>query len=277
MNIRQLISSIPFQLLTQDIRIAFAFLTRIPLSYPLNAQGQPVERTLAAASWAFPLVGLIVGLTGALILTLSDLLHFPALVSALLAITGTILVTGALHEDGLADVADGFGGSHERDRKLEIMKDSQVGSYGVLALCLSLLLRTALIAGLIDFASMDQEGAITPNAAAAVVIAAHIIARGYLPLMMSHLPLARRSGLAAQADKPKLRSSYAAFLICLILAGSLLPFTMAVLAIFLSLLATALFSWLSFRQIGGYSGDVLGSTAQLCEIAVYIAALAYIT
>ena len=259
----------------QDIRIAFAFLTRIPVPYPLDKNGKPIERSLAETSWAFPLVGLLVGVCGSLIMVLSDTLNLPVYVSALLAITTTVFITGALHEDGLADVADGFGGSHDRDRKLEIMKDSTVGSYGALALCISVLLRTLLLGSLLDWGSMDQvQGGVNyPSAAIVIMITAHIVGRGYVPLIMTHLPLARKNGLAAVAKKPKLRSSYGSLLITLLFVFSLLPFLSALIILSTALLILTLVSWLSLRQIGGYTGDVLGSAVQLCEITVYLAAL----
>ncbi|MFD2205100.1 adenosylcobinamide-GDP ribazoletransferase [Kiloniella antarctica] len=268
----------------QDIRIAFAFLTRIPVSYPVDKDGKAIDRNLADASWAFPFVGLIVGLCGALVLIISDtLLHLPIYVSALLAITTTIIITGALHEDGLADVADGFGGSHDRDRKLEIMKDSTVGSYGSLALCITVLLRTVLLGSLLDWGGMDvsQEGEgffmDLPTGIIAIMISAHIIGRGYAPLIMSHLPLARKNGLAAMANKPKLRSSYGGFLITLIFVFSLLPFFPALIVLSSAFCVLILLSWLSLKQIGGYTGDVLGSAVLLCEIAVYLSALGTLT
>ncbi len=263
----------------QDIRIAFAFLTRIPVPYPVNNEGKPIERSLAEASWAFPFVGILVGACGSLVMVLSDTLNLPVYVSALLAITTTIFITGALHEDGLADVADGFGGSHDRDRKLEIMKDSTVGSYGALALCISILLRTILLGGLLDWGSMDQvQGEVSyPSLAIAIIIAAHIIGRGYAPLIMTHLPLARTGGLAAVARKPKLRSSYGGFFITILFVFSLLPTLPAIIILSSPLLVIILFSWLSMKQVGGYTGDVLGAAVQLCEITVYLAALSYIT
>ncbi|MEH6629214.1 MAG: adenosylcobinamide-GDP ribazoletransferase [Halopseudomonas aestusnigri] len=273
-----------FSQIEQDIRISFAFLTRLPVPYPTDKEGKATSRSLAEAAWAFPFVGLIVGVASSLILILADYLHLPVYVSALLAITTTILITGALHEDGLADVADGFGGSHDRGRKLEIMKDSTVGSYGALALCISVVLRTALVGSLLDWGSQGQMIGDQPegwplylNGTIAVIIAAHIIGRGYAPLIMSHLPLARSEGLAVVAKKPKLRSSYGGFLITLIFVFSLLPILTAALILASSLLIVALLSWLSMKQIGGYTGDVLGTGVQLCEITVYLAALSYIT
>ncbi|WP_419902701.1 adenosylcobinamide-GDP ribazoletransferase [Kiloniella sp.] len=259
-------------------------MTRIPVPYPADNQGNPTSRPLAEASWAFPLVGLVVGASASFILIIAEFFHLPVYASALLAITTTILITGALHEDGLADVADGFGGAHKRERKLEIMKDSMIGSYGALALCISVLLRTVLIGSLLEWGTQDQiigdqAGGVPAylNGAISVIIAAHIIGRGYAPLIMSHLPLARSEGLAAMASKPKLRSSYGGFLLTLLIVFTLLPTLSAAIVLSLALLVIILLSWLSMKQIGGYTGDVLGAGVQLCEITVYLTVISYIT
>lgn len=130
-----------------EAHLAFVFLTRLPLPRLTDAAARtPVSR----ASWAFPLVGLAVGLVGALTLWGTALAGLPPLVSALATLAVTVALTGALHEDGLGDLADGFGGGATRDRKLEIMRDSRVGSYGVLALLFSIGLRAGALTALLE-------------------------------------------------------------------------------------------------------------------------------
>ncbi|WP_181180926.1 adenosylcobinamide-GDP ribazoletransferase, partial [Paracoccus sp. FO-3] len=124
--------------------LALVWLTRLPVGRLLPAS----PPTLAQAAWAFPLVGLAVGFIGAAVLGLAALAGLPGMVAALLAVGAMILATGALHEDGLADCADGSGGA-TRERRLEIMRDSRIGSYGVLALVLVTGLRVAAIAALV--------------------------------------------------------------------------------------------------------------------------------
>ncbi|WP_421780458.1 adenosylcobinamide-GDP ribazoletransferase [Kiloniella litopenaei] len=265
----------------QDLRIALAFMTRIPVPYPMDQEGKPTSRSLAEASWSFPLIGILVGFISATVLVISFYLSLPLYVCALLAIIASILATGALHEDGLADVADGFGGSHDLERKLEIMKDSRVGSYGVLALGISVLMRTLLLGSLLSLAQLSPLGADNYQWAIliqifAIYISAHMIGRGLAPLMMSHLPLAKKSGMAATAAKPKLRSSYGSLLLTMVFLFLFLP-PLSVLIVLVSNVLMVLFlSWLTMRQIGGYTGDVLGTAVQLCEIVTYLALLSYI-
>ena len=121
-----------------DLSSSLALMTRLPFVGTQNG-GTRAVRT-------YPLVGAIVGLIGGLFFALAVALSLPPLACALVAITAIILVTGAFHEDGLADLADGFGGGRDRDDKLAIMRDSRIGSFGVLALLLSLGLRAAALA-----------------------------------------------------------------------------------------------------------------------------------
>src|SRR5579864_5025125 len=121
-----------------DLLIAAAFLTRMPIPTPAVLPGR-----LAQASWAFPLVGVGVGLLGGLAYAFAAWLGLPTLAAALIAVAGTAALTGALHEDGLADTADGFGGGATPEAKLTIMRDSRNGAYGVLALIFSVALRAA--------------------------------------------------------------------------------------------------------------------------------------
>ncbi|MDZ7905514.1 MAG: adenosylcobinamide-GDP ribazoletransferase [Cypionkella sp.] len=129
--------------LIADLQLALMLLTRLPAGHLAQAGDPP---PLARAVWAYPIVGALVGAMGAGVLVGAATLGLAPSIAATLALAVCILATGGLHEDGLADVADGFGGGQDRARKLEIMRDSRIGSYGTLALILSLALRVQILA-----------------------------------------------------------------------------------------------------------------------------------
>ncbi len=244
----------------RDFKLAFGFLTRLPGPFSLSAASGELGRALRLA----PLVGLVVGVCGALVTWIAvGGLGMPPLPAALLTIGATIWITGALHEDGLADVADGFGGAFERSRKLAIMRDSRIGTYGVLALILSIGLRAAALAALTG-----------PEVASAVLIAAHCLSRGLLPLVMLVLVPARDDGLAAAAGRPGPADALTGLLLGLLLAALAAGSVMALSLGLAALVAAAVTGLIALRQIGGYTGDVLGAVQQTSEIAVLIAAAA---
>ncbi len=148
--------------ITTDLRAGLAFCTRLPVTAPADAR-------LADAAWTFPIAGAVVGLIGGVVLYVALALNLPPFVTATLAVAATALATGCLHEDGLADTADGFGGGHERARVLEILRDSRIGTYGVIALIVSFLLRVGALS------SLAAAGA---GPAILALIAAHAGARG---------------------------------------------------------------------------------------------------
>jgi adenosylcobinamide-GDP ribazoletransferase len=234
------------------------FLTRLPM----GSAASPSDTDLTRAAWAFPLAGVVVGLIGAATYVLAHQLRLPAWVAAALAVAATLAVTGCLHEDGLADTADGFGGGDTRERKLEIMRDSRIGTYGVCALILSILLR---IAALASFAN--------PAPAVWALIAAHSGARATLPLFMTLVPPARRDGLAYAAGRPSSdRVITTSVLGILILAIALGP-AHGIAALIFLLVVIALMAWLSVVQIEGQTGDVLGAVEQVGEIVILLVAL----
>jgi adenosylcobinamide-GDP ribazoletransferase len=243
---------------TQEIRAALAFCTRLPLLHDTPTGGGD----LVNAAWAFPIAGIVVGLIGALVYGSAHHFGLPALPAAALSLVATLLVTGCLHEDGLADTADGFGGGKTRERKLEIMRDSRIGTYGVCALVLSLVLRAGALAAF-------------PNAHLAVwaLIAAHGGARANMPALMFLLPPARSDGLSFSAGAPSGQSIAVAALIgFVILASCLHPVRGIVTVIYLAIVF-ALVAWLSSRQIGGQTGDVCGALEQVSEIVILLVAL----
>jgi adenosylcobinamide-GDP ribazoletransferase len=182
-------------------------------------------------------------------------------VAAVLAVAATLLVTGALHEDGLADTADGFGAGGSRERKLEIMRDSRSGTYGVLALILSVLLRAGAITSLVE-----------PALVAPALIAAHAAARATLPAFMRFVPRARADGLAAGAGPPSMTNVTIAALLGAVALVYGFGFTNMLMVVALLAVVALLMARLALRQIGGQTGDVLGALEQAGEILVLLAA-----
>lgn len=242
-----------------DLKIGFIFLTRLPL----KVQTPVAKGDLAQALWVAPLAGAVVGLAGAAVYALAYWLGLAALPAALLAAGATVLITGALHEDGLADVADGFGGGATRERKLDIMRDSRIGTYGVCALIVSFMLRVAALASLEE-----------PALAAGVLVAAHAAARSPISAFMLLVPAARSDGLSADAGRPSPASAVVALLLGFVPLFYALGFRGAVMTVVVLAAAFGLLSWLCQRQIGGQTGDVLGALEQMSEIIVLLAATA---
>ena len=175
----------------RDLRLALGFMTRLPVGV--------IEGDLAAASWAFPLAGLLVGGVAALIYGFAIDLGLSALIAAALAVAGAMLLTGALHEDGLADFADGLGVRGGPAERLAAMRASGIGSFGTLALIFSVLLRVAALAALVG-----------PAGVGPALISAHAGARALLPWAMHGQPRARADGLAVGAGRPSGKVAVAA-------------------------------------------------------------------
>jgi adenosylcobinamide-GDP ribazoletransferase len=215
------------------------------------------EGDIARASWALPVAGILVGLTGAIVYWLAIRLHLQPEPAAMLALGATILVTGAMHEDGLADAADGFGGGKTAEQKLEIMRDSRIGAFGACALIVSIVLRWSSLAAIAD-----------PRLVAIALIVAHAAARAPLPLLMRALPPARTDGLSAGAGPPPPQSVVIALalgIVCLLFGFGVSGTMTALVALVAAALALAR---VAKKQIGGQTGDVLGALEQVCEAAV---------
>src|SRR5215831_8581233 len=239
--------------LVTDVKIGLLFSTRLPLSHAVEVSG----RDVAQASWAMPVAGAVVGLIGAVIYWLAHMVGLPPLPAATLAVAATLGTTGCLHEDGLADTADGFGGGGTRERKLEIMRDSRIGAYGACALITSLLLRASAVASLAE-----------PAAAALALIAAHVVARAAMPIFMHLTPRARSDGLSADAGRPSGRNAATAGLFGAAAAILCLGPVTGCAALVLTALATGIMAWLCRSQIGGQTGDVVGAVEQVNEVVV---------
>jgi adenosylcobinamide-GDP ribazoletransferase len=243
--------------LSTDIRTGLAFCTRLPLAHDASASGADV----AQASWTFPIIGALVGALGALVYWLANAVELHPFVSSVLAIAATVLATGCLHEDALADTVDGFGGGDTKERKLEIMRDSRIGTYGATVLILSLMVKAGALASLGD-----------PVVVAAALIAAHAGARAAMPLFMLIVPQARRNGLSASAGKPPTASWVVASTLGVVALIVGLGVFGASIAVLLVAAAIGIMARLTVRQIGGQTGDVLGAVEQVNEILILLTA-----
>ena len=247
-----------------DLGANVRFFTRLP--WPGGDFSRP---DFARIAWAAPLAGALVGLCGAATLVMAHGLRLPLTMSAALVLAVMIASTGALHEDGLADVADGFGGGATRERKLEILRDSRLGTYGVAALVLSLLLRAAAIAAAARMGDL--------YAAAALALSAGLARFGALaPIAL--LPPARLDGAGASAgaglDSRSLRQAGAtAILLAAALGLIALGLWPALFAVVVGFGAAMLVVSLARRQIGGQTGDVAGAAAAATEIGAWTALL----
>jgi len=257
--------------LTQ-LYLAVMLLTRIPLP----AVARTVPQGISAASvWAFPVVGAVVGLVGGLIFFVATRAGLGIASASLLAIGSQVILTGGLHEDGLADAADGFGGGRDRDRKLAIMRDSRIGTYGVLALLLVAGLRYSALSELASsLISISDEYDETINHTASVVITlivAGALSRTAMAVLWFALPPARTDGLAASAGQVPARALLTGITLALILAALLLDTPLLVAAFAAVSLVTLAMLLLARWQIGGHTGDVLGATQQVTEVAALLA------
>ena len=236
----------------EDLSAAIAFLTRMPVP---RGDRPP---NFARAYRAFPLLGAGIGATiGALYLLLLRT-GLPAIAAAALALGAGVLLTGALHEDGLADIADGFGGGRDKAAKLEVMRDSRLGTYGVLTLL------TGFVA---------KAGALSALPRADVVLAmivTHALARAPLAVLAATMPYARTDGLAASAGRPDSLIALTACVVAMAVAFLALPVTSAITAVLVTAVGAASLAALAQQQIGGQTGDVLGAVEQICEVAVLL-------
>jgi adenosylcobinamide-GDP ribazoletransferase len=238
--------------LSDDLIVAFQFLTRIPVPSTTFESD-----SLSRAVKFFPLVGLVIG-SGAALLQRMLLPHLGRPVLALVVLIYLVLITGFLHEDGLADVADGFGGGWDKDQILAILKDSRIGSYGATALILSLLARYLLLATL----PLEHF--------AAYIISAHVLCR-WSSLPLSYFLTAARDtgGQGARIARLTTTSS--------LVAGSIFSFFIVIFAlrwasiapIIASLITVVVTGWLYYKRIDGVTGDCFGATNQIAEVAVY--------
>lgn len=245
-----------------DLARSVAFLSRIhmPQRHFVDYDGR-----LNRAVRAFPLAGLLIALPAAAIASLLMAFHVSSLFTAFLVVAVQTLVTGCLHEDGLGDMADGFGGGRDREAALVIMKDSRIGSYGAVALILSFGLRVSALASFLPL--------FTPTGAGLMILGTAALSRAAMVWHWSRLPPARRDGVAASAGEPDPAAASFALGSGVLAAMLLFYFAKApALALILTLVAfvatVAAFGRLANRKIGGHTGDTIGATQQLTEIAI---------
>ena len=256
----------PGRRMSAQLRQAVMFLTQLPVPEdPDEIEDTP---DLASSMWLFPLVGFGIGGAGALVLGALSWAGVPAPVAATLAVGVVIWFTGALHEDGLSDIADGFGGGRDRERKLEIMRDSRLGAYGTVTLAVVVV---AKIAALASIAAYDV------GAAAGALIAAAVWSRALIAPTMRWLEPARDDGLGAGAGAPSESDALKglALAVLMVLLVLVTPAGWGVLAVLaaggLGAFAVGL---IALRQIGGYTGDVLGAGQAVAETAALVTASA---
>jgi adenosylcobinamide-GDP ribazoletransferase len=253
-------SSRRFASAARDIADALRFFTRLGVGAPEPSAALDVGRM----AWAAPIAGVFVGLVGSLVLALAALLGLPLTLRAGLTTAALVALTGALHEDGLADVADGFGAGATRARKLEIMRDSRVGAYGAIAIALALILRVAALTAALD-------GGFWRASLSLMLVAALSRAGALTPLAL--LPPARADGAGAAAgrlDPSALAAAWgSALVIALALGLASLGLAHGLLATLASAAGALFMVVLARRAIGGQTGDVAGAAQQFGEIAAW--------
>lgn len=234
----------------RDLAGACALLTRLPVGR--LAQGADPARGL----WAYPVIGALIGALGAACYALGRALGLGAPLAAIWTLAALLVATGALHEDGLADAADALGGGTTAERRLAILRDSRIGTFGALALLLAVAARIAALA------------MFTPGAALAALCAAGALGRAAILLPVLLLRPARAEGLGASLGGRSDATVWQGLGLGAALAFAVLPVRAAAGAILLAALAGLGVTALAHRRLGGYTGDVLGASSVLTECLV---------
>jgi len=242
--------------MVRDLRIGISLCTRLPIG-PATSLG---DGDVARASWTFPIAGILVALAGALAYWLAIRLNVAPIPAAALALAATMALTGAVHEDGLADSFDGLGGK-TREQKLEIMRDSRIGTFGTLALVVTLLLRWSTIADIAE-----------PRYVVVALISAHVAARAGMSVFMYLVPLARSDGLSSGAGRPPGQSVAAALAIGIFCLLFCFGAKGAMISLLLLAFAGIITARIAIKQIGGQTGDVLGAFEQVAEAIILLIA-----
>lgn len=242
-----------------DLPAAIGLLTRLPVALP-----ETVALRAAQAAWAYPLAGAVVGGLVAAAAWAALAAGLAPVVVAGLALALQAMITGGLHEDGLADCADGFWGGWTRERRLEIMKDSHIGTYGVLALLCVGGLRWAAIGVLLG-------AALAPATLVAALVACAMASRAVMPVLMVALPNARGSGLSASVGQPRHATAVLAVLLAGCAAIALMGPGPALWVLGAAALGAVVVARLARAKIGGQTGDVLGASQQISELCILLA------
>jgi adenosylcobinamide-GDP ribazoletransferase len=239
---------------SNDVGLAIALLTRIPMPH----RDAVTSDRMARAQRAFPLVGAMIGVAIGLVARCLLAVGIPELAAAALALGAGAALTGALHEDGLADVGDGFGGGRDRETKLAIMRDSRLGTYGALVLLVSFAAKFSALANL----PMTE---IIP-----ALVVAHTLARAAIPVLALNMPFARDDGLGKSAGRPDGASAIIAVAIAFVIALLCVPVWDVLLTVLVTAAAATAMAVLAWRQVGGVTGDVFGAVEQVAETAVLL-------
>jgi adenosylcobinamide-GDP ribazoletransferase len=243
-----------------DLQSALAFSTRLPVS--ATAPHPPLVRALRM----LPLVGAIVGAAAAMAYLLASAIGLQPVLAAVIAMAFQSWLTGALHEDGLADFADGIGGGSSRERKLAIMRDSRVGTFGVLALLFVIIGKVL---------ALGQAGTASDQRAVAALITAGVLSRLAPVLLLHRLPPARLEGLSYRLGCPDKETATEATVYGLAIAGLLALAAGGAGTLLAALIVSTIGYWaveaVSRRQLGGQTGDAAGASQQIVELMVLLA------
>ena len=243
----------------KTLLLSLHFLTRIPTPFEIDY----TPERLSSASRYYPIVGAIIGSVAALAFFLASL-TLPTVVAVLIATAATALLTGAFHEDGLADTFDGISGAFDRARSLEIMTDSRIGTFGALALIIVISTKVAALTSLADITTIITA-----------LIAAHIISRTSIVIVQATSTYARETGIAGPQDQPfkPINATIAAViaLITIIALALVVSPTAALLATAGAITGHILIRLYFQPKLKGHTGDTLGATQQITELAIYIA------
>lgn len=250
--------------------LALSFFTRIPVKLPEHLTNEQLSNMLHQASRYFALVGFVIGLASAVVYFFCQL-FLPEPVSILLTMAFGLMLTGAFHEDGWADVWDGFGGGWSVEQKLNIMKDSRLGTYGASALFFMLALKFFALYELADFSN---------GLPIIALVVGHTLSRVVATSLIADMPYVAED--ATSKAKPVAKQLSQTSLTCLLMTGLLvallaLPMIIVVkLAIVLLLTRIVLKLWFN-KQLGGYTGDCLGAAQQLSELVIYLSFIVWLT
>jgi len=246
-----------------DLLVCLRFCTRVPIP-TLGFEPPAADVSIAASAAMLPVAGALIGAAAAIVLWIALRLGLPSSLAVLAALTSLVVLTGALHEDGLADLADAFGGTTPEAR-LAIMKDSRIGTFGGLALVISFIARVMSLA-LIAEANLGLAGAVLITAAAS--------SRSFALLPLYVLPPARAEGLGAAAARPSERVLIIAGIATLILGLVPLLAGASLLRVLSALILSGASAYgmiaLTRRLIQGQTGDIAGSVQQIAEITTYL-------
>ena len=234
----------------KDVYLSVVFLTRLP------APGWPAAaaRKLSAGMWAFPVAGILVATIAGLVYAICDAIGLPVFISALFAVVALIIASGGLHEDGLSDLADGVWGGADRAKRLEIMSDSRIGAYGAIALIVSVTGRAAAIA------TIGQ-----PSLVLGALVASAAVSRAMMPALMAFGSPAKADGLGTRAGTPDAANWIIALLLAAAIAAIAAPAGW-LSCLIAAAIGAALIAWFARRNLGGYTGDVLGAAQQVAEL-----------